>query len=85
MQRELLRSGALDTETLARHLGIGADEAAERIEWLADRGFVGADASGRWQITMRSHSPRMSERLEGFLDGLIDSEATAGEPHPARP
>jgi acetolactate decarboxylase len=85
VQRELLRSGALDTEALAQHLGIGADEAVERIEWLADRGFVGADASGRWQITMRSHSPRMSERLEGLLDGLIDSEATAGEPHPDRP
>jgi len=79
VQRELLRSGALDTDVLARHLGISIDEAAERAEWLADRGFLSADAHDRWQITMWSHSARMSERLEGLLDGLIDSEPTAGE------
>lgn len=72
VQRELLRAGALDTAGLAQRLGSSVEETTERVEWLADRGFLTADDQDRWQITMRSQSLRMSERLEGLLDGLID-------------
>ncbi len=72
VQRELLRSGASGTQQIADRLGISSDDAAQRVEWLADRGFVSVDDLDRWQITMRTQSTRMSSNLEHFLDGLID-------------
>jgi len=73
-QRELLRSGAVSTRELAASLGIAVDDAAQRLEWLADRGFVMADHDDRWQVTMRSQPSRMSKHLEDILDEMIDDQ-----------
>jgi acetolactate decarboxylase len=78
VQRRLLRSGPSTTAQVAAALGISPDEAATRVEWLADRGFVTELAGGiaglggapRWQTALRAHGSRASGRVADLLDSL---------------
>lgn len=81
IQRELLRHGGRTVTQLAADLGVDAGEIEQRLVWLADRGFAAESGTGSpghgsgepvWRITMQSRAPRLSPRLEGMLDDLID-------------
>ena len=77
-QRVLLRRGALTTEQVAASLGVDAAEAASRLSWLSDRGFVeelhgglaGLGGAPRWHITLHSRSNRIPARAAQLLGDL---------------
>jgi predicted ArsR family transcriptional regulator len=73
-QRVLLRRGASTTDQIAADLGVDAAAAAERLQWLADRGFaeLRAEAGGpdRWHSTLRSRARQLSPRMRDVLDSL---------------
>jgi acetolactate decarboxylase len=79
VQRHLLRVGPRTLMEIARSLDLDLDTAKERIEWLADRGFVTELAGGiaglggepRWQTALRAHGQRApSARADALLASL---------------
>lgn len=78
VQRRLLRSGPSTIDEVAAALGLGQAEAAARMEWLADRGFVSELAGGigglggepRWQTALRAHGTRPSSVIADLLEAL---------------
>jgi acetolactate decarboxylase len=78
VQRALLRSGPRTVVEVAAALDITADEAARRLEWLADRGFVtelpgglaGLGGEPRWSTALRAHGRRPSNAVSTLLDSL---------------
>lgn len=78
VQRRLLRSGPSTIAEVAAALGIAPGEAAARMQWLGDRGFVSELAGGiaglggepRWQTALRAHGTRASGRVADLLDSL---------------
>ncbi len=78
VQRRLLRSGPSTIDDIAVALDIDPAEAAARLTWLADRGFVSELAGGvgglggepRWQTALRAHGTRASGRMADLLASL---------------
>lgn len=78
VQRRLLRSGPSTIAEVAAALGVTAEEATRRLEWLADRGFVTELAGGiaglggepRWATALRAHGTRASGRVADLLESL---------------
>jgi acetolactate decarboxylase len=78
VQRRLLRSGPSTIDEVATALGVGQAEAAARMEWLADRGFVSELTGGigglggppRWQTALRAHGTRPSGVVADLLEAL---------------
>lgn len=82
VQRLLLRRGPRTAEEIAGGLGVTPAEAVQRLEWLADRGFVeewgggvaGLGGQTRWRMRLASAAPRAGWRASDLLTGL-DAEA----------
>ncbi len=78
VQRHLLRSGPSTIEQLAAALGVPAAEARRRIDWLADRGFVGEAPAGigepggepHWQVALKVHGSKSTGAVAAILDSL---------------
>lgn len=79
VQRHLLRVGPRTLREIARSLQLDEESARERIEWLADRGFVtelsggiaGLGGEPRWQTALRAHVQRApSARADALLASL---------------
>jgi acetolactate decarboxylase len=78
VQRHLLRSGPRTIDEISRSMGVGADEASRRMDWLSDRGFVTELAGGigglggepRWQTALKAPGTRASGRVADLLDSL---------------
>lgn len=78
VQRVLLRRGPLTSQGVAAALGISLDEAAERLTWLADRGYVNewsaglADLGGepRWRIALRGATRKLPSKVDHVLGDL---------------
>lgn len=79
VQRRLLRSGPSTIDELASALDIDTVEAARRIEWLGDRGFISELAGGigglggepRWQTSLRAHGTRATGKAADVLDSIF--------------
>lgn len=77
VQRVLLRSGASTIVQVAQALQITPEVAQERIEWLADRGYVSeqpVDGDGEsepvWRTALRAPASRASGRVADLLESL---------------
>lgn len=78
VQRLLLRRGPRTIAQVAADLDISPDEAQQRLEWLADRGFVverpggvgGLGGEPCWQTALRAPATRSSSRVADLLDLL---------------
>lgn len=74
VQRELLRAGSASVEQLAAALDISPDQCRQRLDWLADRGYVvdeaGQDGSTQWRTALRASGTRATGRVADVLDSL---------------
>lgn len=79
VQRHLLRAGPRTIDEISASLGIAPQVATDRVEWLADRGYVrelvggvgGLGGQSRWQTALRAHAPRAAgSRMDTLLAAL---------------
>lgn len=78
LQRRLLRSGPSTVAELAATLDVDPALVTQRLEWLADRGYVtelpggiaGLGGEPRWRTALRAHGSRPSGALAGVLEAL---------------
>lgn len=73
-QRALLRAGSLTIEQLATALKISPDAARDRVDWLADRGFVEETVQPHgeptWSMTLTAPGLKSSSTIDDILDRL---------------